>query len=109
MKKDNNFGMLTTFIGGTLWGINGVMGSFLFLNKNVTTAWLIPYRLMLAGLLLLGYLYYKKGSKVFDILKNPKDLLQIILFGLIPSSFACSTRKLYAASQSFTGAGYVIP
>ena len=36
MKKDNNFGMLTTFIGGTLWGINGVMGSFLFLNKNVT-------------------------------------------------------------------------
>ena len=83
MKKDNNFGMLTTFIGGTLWGINGVMGSFLFLNKNVTTAWLIPYRLVLAGLLLLGYLYYKKGSKIFDILKNTKDLFQIILFGLI--------------------------
>ena len=83
MKKDNNFGMLTTFIGGTLWGINGVMGSFLFLNKNVTTAWLIPYRLVLAGLLLLGYLYYRKGSKIFDILRTPKDLLQIILFGLI--------------------------
>lgn len=33
MKKDNNFGMLTTFIGGTLWGINGVMGSFYSLIK----------------------------------------------------------------------------
>ena len=83
MKKDANFGMLSTFVGGTLWGINGVMGSFLFLYKNITTNWLIPYRLVLAGLLLLGYLYYKQGSKIFDILKNPKDLLQILLFGFI--------------------------
>ena len=81
MKKDANFGMLTTFVGGTLWGINGVMGSFLFLYKNITTNWLIPYRLVFAGLLLLGYLYYKQGPKIFDILKNPKDLLQILLFG----------------------------
>lgn len=83
MKKDDNVGMLSTFVGGTLWGINGVMGSFLFLYKNVTTAWLIPYRLVLAGFLLLAYLYYKKGSGIFEILKNPKDLFQIILFGLI--------------------------
>lgn len=83
MKKDENVGVLSTFIGGTLWGINGVLGSFLFLYKNVTTAWLIPYRLTVAGILLLFYLYYKKGTKIFDILRNPKDLLQIILFGLI--------------------------
>ena len=29
MKKDANFGMLSTFTGGNLWGINGVMGSFI--------------------------------------------------------------------------------
>ena len=28
-------------------------------------------------------LYYKQGPKIFDILKNPKDLLQILLFGFI--------------------------
>lgn len=83
MKKNQNVGMLSTFVGGMLWGINGVIGSFLFLNKNVTTSWLIPYRLLLAGLILLAYLYYKRGSKVFEILKTPKDLVQIILFGLI--------------------------
>ena len=82
MKKNDNTGMLSTFVGGTLWGVNGVMGNYLFLHKNVTTPWLIPYRLILAGFLLLSYLYYKKGSKIFDILKNPKDLLQIVLFGL---------------------------
>ena len=81
MKKNDNTGMLSTFVGGTLWGINGVMGNYLFLNKNVTTPWLIPYRLILAGFLLLGYLYYKKGSKIFDILKNPSaiELAKIIV------------------------------
>ena len=101
MKKDANFGMLTTFVGGTLWGINGVMGSFLFLYKNVTTNWLIPYRLVFAGLLLLGYLYYKQGPKIFDILKNPKDLLQIVLFGLIGM---LGTQYTYFSAIQFSNA-----
>ena len=101
MKKNDNTGMLSTFVGGTLWGINGVMGNYLFLNKNVITPWLIPYRLILAGFLLLGYLYYKKGSKIFDILKNPKDLLQIILFGLIGM---LGTQYTYFSAIQFSNA-----
>ena len=101
MKKNDNTGMLSTFVGGTLWGINGVMGNYLFLNKNVTTPWLIPYRLILAGFLLLGYLYYKKGSKIFDILKNPKDLLQIVLFGFIGM---LGTQYTYFSAIQFSNA-----
>jgi len=101
MKKNDNTGMLSTFVGGTLWGINGVMGNYLFLNKNVTTPWLIPYRLILAGFLLLGYLYYKKGSKIFDILKNPKDLAQILLFGLIGM---LGTQYTYFSAIQFSNA-----
>ena len=101
MKKNDNTGMLSTFVGGTLWGINGVMGNYLFLNKNVTTPWLIPYRLILAGFLLLSYLYYKKGSQIFDILKNPKDLLQIVLFGLIGM---LGTQYTYFSAIQFSNA-----
>ena len=101
MKKNDNTGMLSTFVGGTLWGINGVMGNYLFLNKNVTTPWLIPYRLILAGFLLLSYLYYKKGSKIFDVLKNPKDLLQIVLFGLIGM---LGTQYTYFSAIQFSNA-----
>jgi len=101
MKKNDNTGMLSTFVGGTLWGVNGVMGNYLFLNKNVTTPWLIPYRLILAGFLLLGYLYYKKGSKIFDILKNPKDLAQILLFGLIGM---LGTQYTYFSAIQFSNA-----
>ena len=101
MKKNDNTGMLSTFVGGTLWGINGVMGNYLFLNKNVTTPWLIPYRLILAGFLLLSYLYYKKGSKIFDVLKNPKDLLQIVLFGFIGM---LGTQYTYFSAIQFSNA-----
>ena len=101
MKKNDNTGMLSTFVGGTLWGVNGVMGNYLFLNKNVTTPWLIPYRLILAGFLLLGYLYYKKGSKIFDILKNPKDLVQIVLFGFIGM---LGTQYTYFSAIQFSNA-----
>ena len=101
MKKNDNTGMLSTFVGGTLWGINGVMGNYLFLNKNVTTPWLMPYRLILAGFLLLSYLYYKKGSKIFDILKNPKDLLQIVLFGFIGM---LGTQYTYFSAIQFSNA-----
>lgn len=82
MNKTERIGIINTFVGGTLWGINGVMGSYLFLNKAVTTNWLVPYRLLIAGLILLSYLYYKNGKKIFDILKNGKDLLSIIIFGI---------------------------
>lgn len=82
-RGNESKGMLSTFIGGTLWGVNGVLGSYLFLAKNVTTDWLIPYRLLFAGLLVIVYLYHKNGKKIFDILKNKKDLPQILLFGLI--------------------------
>ena len=101
MKKNDNTGMLSTFVGGTLWGINGVMGNYLFLNKNVTTPWLIPYRLILAGFLLLGYLYYKKGTKIFDVLKNPKDLFQIVLFGFIGM---LGTQYTYFSAIQFSNA-----
>ena len=77
------------------------MGNYLFLNKNVTTPWLIPYRLILAGFLLLGYLYYKKGSKIFDVLKNPKDLFQIVLFGFIGM---LGTQYTYFSAIQFSNA-----
>jgi len=42
MNKTERIGIINTFVGGTLWEINGVMGSYLFLNKAVTTNWLVP-------------------------------------------------------------------
>lgn len=75
-------GIINTNIGAILWGINGVFASFLFTRKNITSDWLAPYRLLLAGIFLLVFLYIKNKNKIFDILKNKKDLLQILTFGI---------------------------
>ena len=32
MNKTERIGIINTFVGGTLWEINGVMGSYLFLK-----------------------------------------------------------------------------
>jgi len=60
-------GFIYTTIGATLWGINGAFAEFLFLQKGVTSDWLTPYRLLLAGVFLLVYLYAKDKNKIFDI------------------------------------------
>ena len=53
-KKDNAVrGMILTLVGGTLWGFSGTCGQFLMQTKGVTSNWLVPIRLLLAGALLL--------------------------------------------------------
>ena len=75
-------GFIYTTIGATLWGINGAFAEFLFLQKGVTSDWLTPYRLLLAGIFLLVYLYGKDKNKIFDIFRNTKDLIRVFVFGV---------------------------
>lgn len=83
LDKTTKKGYKDTTIGAVLWGINGVFASFLFSSgKNITSNWLAPYRLLLAAIFMLTFLYSKNGNKIFDILKNKKDLTQILAFGV---------------------------
>jgi len=75
-------GFIYTTIGATLWGINGAFAEFLFLQRKVTSDWLTPYRLLLAGIFLLVYLYAKDKNKIFDIFRNTKDLIRVFVFGV---------------------------
>lgn len=82
LNKQTKKGFIDTSIGAVLWGINGVFASFLFTRKGITSDWLAPYRLLLAGILMLIYLYIKNKNKIFDIISNKKDLKEIIIFGI---------------------------
>lgn len=82
LDKQTKKGFIDTTIGAILWGINGVFASFLFSKKGITSDWLAPYRLLLAGILMLIYLYAKNRNKIFEILSNKKDLIEIITFGI---------------------------
>lgn len=81
-EKEVIFGIILTITGGILWGISGVCGQFLFQNKEVTASWLVPIRLVTAGLLLLLYYVIRDKGKAFDIWRSKRNRTDIIVYGL---------------------------
>ncbi len=81
-QKKTVIGTIMTIIGGMLWGVSGVCGQYLFQNKNVTASWLVPVRLVAAGLLLLCYYILKDKKQAFSIWKTGKNRIDILLYGL---------------------------
>lgn len=81
-KKEVIFGIILTITGGILWGISGVCGQFLFQNKEVTASWLVPIRLVTAGLLLSLYYVIRDKGKAFDIWRSKRNRTDIIVYGL---------------------------
>ncbi len=70
MREEKNLrmkGVVLTLLGGTLWGFCGSCGQFLFQYKEVTSDWLVPLRLTLAGFLILVLLALKEKGRVLDV------------------------------------------
>ena len=71
-----------TLTGGTLWGVSGVCGQFLFQNKDVTASWLVPVRLMMAGIFMLCFYIWKDKKKAFAIWQKKENRWSILIYGL---------------------------
>lgn len=103
--KDSVRGAVLTIIGGTLWGFSGTCGQFLMQTKGLTSNWLVPIRLLTAGLLLLLICYLKEGKKIFHIWK--KDALGILIFGSVGMSM-CQYTYFTAIGASNAGTATVL-
>lgn len=83
MKNKKTLGILLTLLGGSLWGFSGACGQFLFECKAATSNWLVPIRLTTAGCVLLVILYARRKNKIFDIWKDRRSAIQLVLYGLL--------------------------
>lgn len=83
MTATEKKGIIFTLIGGILWGASGICGGYIFMNRDITANWLVPYRLFTSGLLMLIYLYFRDKNKIFNIWKDKYDRIKILIFGLI--------------------------
>lgn len=81
-RKKSVLGPVITILGGCFWGLSGVCGQYLFDNKGVTVRWLIPLRLMIAGLTMLSYYLIKERKKAFRIWTNARDTVDVLIYGL---------------------------
>lgn len=102
VTEKERLGNISTFIGGILWGVSGTLGGYLFTRKNITADWLVPYRLFLAGIIMLIYLYIKNKNKIFDIWKSKIDSFKIIIFGILGM---LGTQYTYFTTIQYSNAG----
>ncbi|MFC3414926.1 EamA family transporter [Algoriphagus hitonicola] len=78
-----NKGFLLALFAAIFWGVAGNCAQFLFEQKQLEPAWLVTWRLLLAGFILLLIDTKNHGSKVFRIWKSKQDVLSILIFGIL--------------------------
>ena len=103
-------GILITFIGGVFWGFSGVAGKYLFEYAGVTSNWLVPWRLLVSGMIMLGYLYHKQGKEVFRIWREDfKTLFIYAIFGMLGCQYTYFTTVQYSNAAIATVLQYIAP
>ena len=76
-------GLLLVIIGASLWGIGGTVAQKLFQQFSIEAGWLVSTRLWIAGLLLLGIQFvFKNKSQVWQVWRNKKTAMHLVIFGL---------------------------
>ena len=81
-KKLRMKGCMYAFLAGVLWGVTSPAAQFLFEEKGIVSEWLVPYRLISAGILLLAYAKVK-GHDITSMWKDRNDGIRLVLFGIL--------------------------
>lgn len=75
-------GAIYTLLGGAFWGASGTCGQYVFTHKAVTSLWLVPIRLLIAGVLLLGWYFCKNPAAALAPWREKRDRADLLLYGL---------------------------
>lgn len=98
-------GVVMTLTGGILWGLCGSCGQFLFQYKEATSNWLVPIRLMGAGILILFLLTVKNKKEILAVWEEPwgrRDILIFSVFGMMLCQYAYFTTIQYSNAGTAT-------
>lgn len=96
--------------GAACWGVSGCMGQYLFTRENMDSTWLVPIRLFLAGLILCTFYFIKDRRMLFDpwnAKKNPRNLLDLLIYGLAGVS-CCQFTYFLTIQLSSAGVGTIL-
>lgn len=82
MKREI-FGLILTLLGGILWGFSGACGQYLFTQKNVNADFLVPYRLLVSGALLVTFYLIKSPKRAVLPIKDIRLLPELLIYSII--------------------------
>ena len=102
MKRYEIIGIILTLLGATLWGVSGASVQFVGNFRNMNLEWLLTMRLITAGLLTVLYGWIRQGNAIFNVFRNWRDTLGLVIFGVFGMALCQYT---YFRSIVIAGAG----
>ena len=102
MKRYEIIGIILTLLGATLWGVSGTSVQFVGNFRNMNLEWLLTMRLITAGFLAVLYGWIRQGNMIFNVFRNWRDTLSLIVFGVFGMALCQYT---YFRSIVIAGAG----
>lgn len=102
MTRYEWIGIALTLLGATLWGVSGTSVQFIGNYRHMNLEWLITMRLTTAGLLTVLYAWFRQGNSIFDVFRNWRDTISLVIFGVFGMALCQYT---YFRSIGIAGAG----
>lgn len=75
-------GFVLAILAAILWGVSGTFGQFLFQQRGINIEWLITVRMLISGAILLFISIVGKNKDLWNIWKNRRDAIQLLLFSI---------------------------
>ncbi|WP_455663108.1 DMT family transporter [Pradoshia sp.] len=75
-------GISFIIIGSVLWGLTGPIMEWVLGVTEITVPFLVTFRLILSGIILLAFLFMMKKD-IFAVWKSPSARIQLLLFGIL--------------------------
>lgn len=93
-------GTIITLAGAACWGLCGVVSKYL-MNSGITALWLVDFRMLTAGIVMLTYAAIKNGN-IFEIWRNKASVIRL----LVTAVFGFAVNQLaYFLSIHYCNAG----
>lgn len=95
------YGTLVTLTGASLWGLNAVVSKYL-MGRGIDTMWMVNFRMITSGLVLLQFALAKNPHGIFDIWKDRKSVIRLLIISVFAFGLCQPT---YYLSIDYSNAG----
>ena len=100
-------GRIYTLIGAISWGLSGACGQYLMNDSAVSPIYLTALRMMIAGLVLTLFAWWKQPKQFREVVMSPKIIGRMLFFGIF-GLMLCQLTYLFAIHSSNAGTATVL-
>lgn len=94
-------GTFATLLGAGLWGLNAVVSKYL-MARGIDTMWMVNFRMITSGLVLLIFAIVRNPHGSFDIWKDRKSVIRLLVISVFAFGLCQPT---YYLSIDYSNAG----